>query len=507
MKKITLSAKDIRQIKASGISPAGVKKQLASYRQGPHYLQLNRPCAIDDGIVSLAPKQRKKLIDLYEANAGRYKLIKFVPASGAASRMFTDWFSASEKGSLGSEELDRKFFRDLKKFPFFPIISANKNGAELLGKKDIKGLLKFILGKDGLNYGNLPKALIPFHLYPEGRLCTALEEHLLESAGYLTLANGVSHLHFTLPAEHRQDITKYLEKIARLHEKSYWKKYSITSSVQSVSTNTIAVDENNLPLRNAAGELVFRPGGHGALIANLNNLDADFIFVRNIDNITPELLSKNNTPFRKMLGGMAFKVQQENFAILRQLEDEEPDASALNKIIAYCSQTLSIVFPPGFASLTKKKKVQKLFSLFNRPLRICGVVKNDGEPGGGPFWVEEEDRTQTLQIVESGHVDKSNPAQPAIWAQAGYFNPVDMVCCIRDYRGGKFILDDYIDKKACLITTKNEKGAKFKALEMPGLWNGSMADWNTIFVELPLIVFNPVKTVYDLLRPEHRTTT
>ncbi len=506
MKKIVYSPKDIRQMKATGIDPAGVEKQLASYRRGPSYLKLNRPCAVKDGIVSLAPAQRKKLIDLYESSAGLYKLIKFVPASGAASRMFTDWFSAIEKGSPGSGERDRNFFRDLKKFPFFPLIAENKTGEELLKKKDSEGLLKFILGADGLNYGNLPKALIPFHRYPEGKLRNALEEHLLEAAGYIAGKNGVSHLHFTLSAEHRPDIMKYVKKVMAQHEGVGRGKYKVTFSVQSVSTNTIAVEETNLPLRDARGELVFRPGGHGTLLTNLNNLDADFIFVRNIDNITPELLAQKNTPCRKMLGGLAMKIQKENFAFLRHLEAGDPDASEIDKIIAYCSQTLQIVFPQGFVTQTKKKKVQRLFSVLNRPLRICGVVKNDGEPGGGPFWVEEKDGTQTLQIVESAHLDKSNPEQSAIWARAQYFNPVDMVCCIKDYQGDKFILDNYVDKKACLITTKNEKGVKFKALEMPGLWNGSMACWNTIFVELPLIVFNPVKTVYDLLRPEHRVT-
>ncbi len=506
MKKSILSAKDIRQIKASGISPDGVEEQLAFYRRGSHYLKLHRPCAVKDGIVAIAPAQRKKLIDLYENQSGLYKIIKFVPASGAASRMFTDWFSASEKCGFGFRDLDRKFFRDLKQFPFFPLIAENKTGSQLLQKKDIKRLLKYILTDEGLNYGNLPKALIPFHRYPEGKLRNALEEHLLEAAGYITGTNGVSHLHFTLAPEHKQDITKYLKKVMAKHESVCRRKYKVTFSVQSVSTNTIAVDETNQPLRDAKGELIFRPGGHGTLLGNLNNLDADFIFVRNIDNITPELLFEKNTPFRKMLGSLAMEIQKENFAFLCCLEAGEPGSSEIDKIAAHCSQTLNIFFPEGFARQTKKRKVQTLFSLLNRPLRICGMVKNDGEPGGGPFWVEEKDGTQTLQIVEGAHVDKRNPEQSAIWAQARYFNPVDMVCCIKDYQGDKFILDNYVNKNAYLITTKNEKGIHFKALEAPGLWNGGMAYWNTIFVELPLKVFNPVKTVYDLLRPEHRVT-
>ena len=506
MKESILSANDIRQIKALGISPAGVEEQLADYRLGSNYLKLNRPCAVKDGIVSIATAQRKKLIDLYESESGKYKLIKFVPASGAASRMFTDWFSASEKGSFGSAELDHKFFRDLEKFPFSPLIAENKTGAKLLGKKDIKSLLKFILGEDGLNYGNLPKALIPFHRYPSGKICTALEEHLKEAAGYILGSGGVSHLHFTISEEQQQNITKDLKKVIAKYEVISRKKYKVTLSVQSVATNTIAVDETNLPLRDAKGELVFRPGGHGTLLCNLNNLDADLIFVKNIDNVAPELLSKKNLPFKKMLGGLALKISQENFTFLRILEAGAPDSSELDKMVKHCSQTLNIDFPQSFAKQTKKKRIQTVFSLLNRPLRICGMVKNDGEPGGGPFWVEENSGTQTLQIVEKGHVDERNSEQLAIWARAQYFNPVDMVCCITDYQGDKFILNNYVNKNAYLITTKNEKGIKFKALEMPGLWNGGMAYWNTIFVELPLKVFNPVKTVYDLLRPEHRTT-
>ena len=506
MKKSIFSPKDIRQFKSLGISPASVEKQLAIYRQGSRYLKLNRPCAVKDGIVSITPAQKKKLIDLYESESGRYKLIKFVPASGAASRMFADWFSTAEKGTFGSKELDRKFFRDLKRLPFFSLIVENKTGKELLNKKDIKGFLGFILGEGGLNYGNLPKALIPFHRYPEGNLRTALEEHLLEAAGYVAGTNGACRLHFTISTEHKQAISKYLRKLIAKHEDIFRGKYNVTLSHQSVSTNTIAADENNLPLRNAKGELVFRPGGHGALLDNLNNLDADYIFIKNIDNIVPELLSEENISFKKMLGGLAIKISQENFAYLRSLETGDVNFPGIDNIVKHCSQTLSIVFPQGFARQTKKKKIQTLFSLLNRPLRICGMVKNDGEPGGGPFWVAENDGRKTLQIVEGGHVDKKNPEQSTIWSQAKYFNPVDMVCCIKNYRGEKFILDNYVDKKAYLITTKNEKGIKFKALEMPGLWNGGMACWNTVFVELPLRVFNPVKTVYDLIRPEHLTT-
>lgn len=503
MKKRIFSAQEIRQIKALGIVPAQVEQQLSFFRQGPGYLRLNRPCAIRDGIIAFTPGQQRKLIDLYESELGFYNVIKFVPASGAASRMFADWFSALEKEGFGSGKMERKFFQDIRRLPFFPLIAEGKTGKKLLQKKNINDLLRYILGADGLNYGNLPKALIPFHSYPQG-LRTALEEHILEAPAYIASAKNICHLHFTLSAEHRREIARFLKRIIGGREKVGLIK--CTLSVQAASTNTIAVDENNMPLRNARGELVFRAGGHGTLLRNLNDLDADLIFVRNIDNITPEKLSAQNLPYRKMLGGLALKVQKENFVLLHYLDEGNPDPSVLDGIVEYCTRTLNIVFPPGFARQSKKKKIQTLFSFLNRPLRICGMVRNDGEPGGGPFWVEEKDGTQTMQIVESAQVDKTNPGQAAIWEQAGYFNPVDMVCCIKDYQGDKFILDNYVNKNAYLITNKNEKGMKFKALEVPGLWNGGMAYWNTVFVELPLKVFNPVKTVYDLLRPEHRTT-
>jgi len=273
--------------------------------------------------------------------------------------------------------------------------------------------------------------------------------------------------------------------------------------VQLPSTSMPAVDENNLMLRDAEGNLIFRPGGHGALLKNLQNLDADFIFIKNIDNIVPEKLLKKILSYKKMLGGLALQLQQEIFAVLRRLEDEKIGAEQINEIKKYCSQKLNKVFPGNFSGKTLKRQKKIISSLLNRPLRVCAVVKNEGEPGGAPFWVEERDGSKTLQIVESGHVNKNDRKQMAIWSAAKYFNPVDMVCCTKNYKGKKFDLDKYVNEDAYLITAKNEKGRSFKALELPGLWNGGMAYWNTVFVELPIIVFNPVKTVNDLLRPEH----
>jgi hypothetical protein len=390
----------------------------------------------------------------------------------------------------------------LKKYPFYSLIKKNKLASEFIRQKNIKSLLDYILSAKGLNFGSLPKALIPFHFYRSGEARTALEEHLFEAAQYVRGAGDVCHLHFTISQEHKNDVAEKYRTVKSDYENLCRIKYKISSSIQSPSTNMLAVDENNLPLRSASGNLVFRPGGHGALLTNLQKLDADFIFIKNIDNSVPEKLLRKILPYKKMLGGLALRIQQEIFTLLRLVENDEIDFWQIEAIKKYCSQ-INIVFPRSISRQSLKIQKQIIFDSLNRPLRVCAMVRNEGEPGGAPFWVEERDGSQTLQIVESGHVDKSSPKQMAVWSAAQYFNPVDMVCCTKNYQEEKFILDSYVNPNAYLITRKNEKGRSLKALESPGLWNGGMAYWNTVFVELPIIVFNPVKTVNDLLRPEH----
>lgn len=502
VKKLLFSEKDLRQINKSGLTPGDVEKQLATYRHGYNYLKLNRPCAINDGILSIKKAAMDELIKLYDREAGKFKLLKFVPASGAASRMFAEWFSALEDGGFDTPALNPSFLRNVKKYPFYSLIKQNKSASEFIEQKNIKSLLDYILSSKGLNFGWLPKALIPFHLYSAGEARTALEEHLFEAAQYICGAGDVCHMHFTISQEHKKDIAEKIKAVKSEYENLCRVKYKISLSVQSSSTNMLAVDENNLPLRDTSGNLIFRPGGHGALLTNLQNLDADFIFIKNIDNIVPEKLLKKILPYKKMLGGLALRIQQEIFALLRLMENDEIDSWQIEEIKNYCSR-INIIFPRSMSRQSLKQQKQIIFSSLNRPLRVCAIVKNEGEPGGAPFWVEERDGSQTLQIVESGHVDKNNPKQMAVWSAAQYFNPVDLVCCTKNYRGKKFNLDRYVNPGAYLITMKNEKGRSLKALESPGLWNGGMAYWNTVFVELPIIVFNPVKTVNDLLRTEH----
>jgi len=502
-KETTFTSQDLKQIKALGLTRRDVEKQLAVYDKGPGYLKLNRPCTPGDGILSVGAVQRKKLIGQYEAKASDYKLLKFVPASGAASRMFAQWFSAAEKGSFGDGLSDRLFYQDLKKMPFASLLEKDRTAGQYLKQKNISGVLNHILNEEGLHYGWLPKALIHFHAYPGGEIRTALEEHLVEAAGYISDRRGRCRLHVTLSEEHIKKVTAKIREIKRKYEDRFQVQIKVEHSVQLPSTNIIAVNEDLSPFRDSSGHLVFRPGGHGALLQNLGSLDADFIFVKNIDNIVPDNYLKKILPYKKMLGGVALEIQKNIFAMLSDLDESGVTAEKIASSAAFCRETLNIVFASDFEKMTVAQQKKKVISLLDRPLRICGMVRNEGEPGGGPFWIEEKDGTQSLQIVESAHVNLKDAGQQAVWQGAQYFNPVDLVCCIKDYRGRKFDLNKFVDTDAYLISSKTDKGRKLLAQELPGLWNGSMAYWNTIFVELPIEVFNPVKTVYDLLRPQH----
>jgi len=297
MKELNLfTQNDFRRIKKLGLTPRDVEKQMESYRHGSNYMNLNRPCTINDGILSIQKAKMDELIKLYEREAAKFRLLKFVPASGAASRMFAEWFSALEKDGFDSPALNQSFLRNLKKYPFYFLIKQNKRASEFIEQKNVKSILDYILSANGLNFGWLPKALIPFHLYSAGEARTALEEHLFEAVQYVRGAGDVCHLHFTISQEHKKDVAKKIKTVKSTYEKLCRIKYKISSSVQSPSTNMLAVDENNLPLRDETGNLIFRPGGHGSLLKNLQNLDADFIFIKNIDNIAPEkLLKKKNS--------------------------------------------------------------------------------------------------------------------------------------------------------------------------------------------------------------------
>lgn len=497
-----LSEKDIQQIENRGLSLTAVKKQLAFFSRGVKSFEMVRPCTIDDGIFSFSSRQRNDLISFYEHNSQNYKLMKFVPASGAASRMFSEWYVAREKGSFGSKKLDKLFLNNLKIMPFFCLIEEAKNKRKIVESR-IDSVLNYILSSDGLNYGQKPKALIPFHYYRPGDMRTPMDEHICEAAYYIRDVHNHCHIHFTVAAGYKHEAVEYLKHVISKYEKLYGLKYNIQFSLQSSSTNTPAVDSNNMPLRDKAGKIIFRPGGHGALLNNLNELDGDFIFIRNIDNIAPEQAWPKIIPYRKMIGGLAMQVQEEIFAAIRQLKSTKANASVIQDIISFCSKKLNVAVPRNITRQSLEHKRRYLLSQLNKPLRICAMVRNEGEPGGGPFWILENDGTMSLQIVEKGHVNEKDKEQSKIWSQSNFFNPVDMVCAIKNYQGRKFNLFNYVNKNAYLIAQKTEKGRTIKALEVPGLWNGSMAYWNTIFVHVPLNVFHPVKMIEDLLRPGH----
>ncbi|MBP7230870.1 MAG: DUF4301 family protein [Syntrophaceae bacterium] len=494
---------DMKQIKAMGLSKRDLEKQMEVFSRGPNYWRLIRPCMPGDGVLSVSSNQRKTLVGQFEAKAGKYRLLKFVPASGAASRMFAGWFAAASQGSFGSDKSDKTFFRHLKKMPFASLIEKDQTAGLDAKKEKLSDLLNFILTSDGHNFGNLPKALILFHCYPDGEIRTALEEHLVEAGAYLGDCRNTCRLHFTLSEEHVEKVMERMKNVQAKYEKMFQVRMDISYSIQSPATRMIAIDEQGFPLRDGEGRLVFRPGGHGALLRNLSALDADFVFVKNIDNIVRQDFLDKLLPYKKMLGGLAIQIRETVFSMLQNLESGQISDSVLSGYEDYCRQVFHMAFPAGDDRLSLPQQRKKLFILLNRPLRICAVVKNQGEPGGGPFWVEEKDGGRTLQIVEHAHVDPLDAEQQNIWKRAAYFNPVDMVCCLRNYQGDKFDLKKYVHRDVYLLSSKTEKGRKILCQELPGLWNGGMAYWNTVFVEMPLAVFNPVKTVDDLLRIRH----
>jgi len=505
------SVEDIRQIEAEGLSVERVLEQIALFEAGTVPVSLNRPCTVGDGIITIDEKDLSEMTASYEESMQEGRVVKFVPASGAASRMFRDWYKYFETGGIDSEENQRIFADNLQKYAFLSDLNLliDRHGESLerfMEAGKYGDILAFILTTKGLNYGSLPKALLKFHSYPH-EIRTALEEHLVEGILYAQDANRVCRIHFTVSEEHKESVSGFISGIKKKYESHYGVTLEVTLSTQQSSTNTISVDMDNRPLRDASGRLAFRPGGHGALLNNLNEIDGDIIFLKNIDNVVPDRLKSTIVYYKKALGGCLVRVQKEIFNYLQLLVSERIDDDVMKEISSFCSRKLHIILPAWFQKLPLPEKCTFLFEKLNRPIRVCGMVKNEGEPGGGPFWIDNSNGTGTLslQIIEESQVDTASDEQKAVWAGATHFNPVDLVCGVRDYRYQKFNLQDFVNKNTFYISKKSEKGRELKALELPGLWNGSMAYWNTIFVEVPIDTFNPVKTVDDLLRPQHFT--
>jgi hypothetical protein len=503
------SAEDLRRISAHGLEAEAVERQLAFFRRGVPPVRLNRPCLVGNGIVEITETQRQDLLAAHEEARRTRRFVKFVPASGAASRMFRMWYRCLDTGGFADQEERAAFSPDLKRYAFFPdlqavIASEGLDVERLIESRKETVVLDYILRERGLNYGRLPKALLKFHPYPEGNR-TALEEHLVETALYARDSGNISRLHVTVSDEHEVAVREFLTGVIPHYESLLGTTFEVGISTQDRATHTLAVDPRNNPFRTSAGELVFRPGGHGSLLKNLNLIDGDIIFLKNIDNIVPDRLKAETVLWKKILAGYLIRLQDRIFAALRRLEDEGIAEEALDRICEFTGKEVNIDVPPGFRDLHPSERRSILLKRLNRPLRVCGMVKNEGEPGGGPFWVDDPDGKggTSLQIVESQQIDGEDPRQSGIWSSATHFNPVDIVCGVRDFKGRKFDLSAFVDTDTATIVRKSEKGRELCALEWPGLWNGSMAFWNTVFIEVPLTTFNPVKTVEDLLRPEH----
>jgi hypothetical protein len=500
---------DRQSIAAQGLTIEEVDRQLSLFRRGVPSVRLNRPCVAGDGIVVIPESERPSLLATYEEARRTHRLVKFVPASGAASRMFREWYRCLAAGGFADEEARMALAGDLKRYAFFPdlratIATRGQDLESLIGKGENAAILKSVLTEEGLNYGCLPKALLKFHTYSEGSR-TALEEHLVEAALYARDAENVSRVHFTVSREHESAVRTLLSRVIRDYESRLDTVFAVGISSQDPETDTIAVDPENRLFRDDRRKLVFRPGGHGSLLRNLNLLDEDIIFLKNIDNTVPDRLKTETSLWKKLLAGSLIRLQQEIFASVRILAGGGGTEEESERMRDFAEKRVNIGFPTDFRELSLFERQSFLFRKLNRPLRVCGMVKNEGEPGGSPFWVEDADGRGgvSLQIIEESQIDRNDPKQRAVWLSATHFNPVDLVCGVRDFHGRKFDLAAFIDPATAAVTRKSEKGRELLALERPGLWNGSMAFWNTVFVEVPLATFNPVKTVTDLLRPQH----
>lgn len=498
-----LSEKDLKQIAQRGITEKQIETQLKEFETGFPFLKLEAAAAVGNGIVAPSESERKQYVKAWEEyKAAGNRIVKFVPASGAASRMFKNMFAFVDADySVPTNDFEKKYFNEIEKFAFYEALDAvcQKNEGKgikaLMAEGNYKAVAANMLKSEGLNYGQLPKGMLLFHQYPEGAR-TPMEEHLVEGALYAA-SNGEAHVHFTVSHDHLKFFKAKVAEKADGFAKKYGIKYDITFSEQKPSTDTVAANPDNTPFRETDGSLLFRPGGHGALIENLNEIEADVIFIKNIDNVVPDRLKPETVEWKQVIAGVLVSLQKQAFEYLKVLDGNPTDAQ-IAEIAQFVEENL--------CTNPKNQKVDAAYlrKKLNRPMRVCGVVKNVGEPGGGPFLTYNQDGTVSLQILESSQIDTNNAEYMKMFTQGTHFNPVDLVCAVKDYQGKPFNLPDFVDKTTGFISSKSKGGKELKALELPGLWNGAMSDWSTIFVEVPLGTFNPVKTVNDLLREQHQ---
>lgn len=505
-----LSQQDLKQIAAKGMNEKQIESQLNEFKTGFPFLKLEAAASVERGIVVTDEASRavyKKAWEDYKA-AGK-KVTKFVPASGAASRMFKDMFAFVDAAYDKPETaFEKKYFESIHNFAFYDALDAackkneGKSIDELISAGNYKAVAANMLKPSGLNYGQLPKGLLFFHKYGDGPR-TPMEEHLVEGALYAS-SNGEANIHFTVSHEHMPLFKQMVEQKIGYYSKVFEVKYNVSFSEQKPSTDTIAANPDNTPFRNTDGSLLFRPGGHGALIENLNEIDSDVIFIKNIDNVVPDRLKKDTVTYKQVIAGVLVTMQKRAFDYLRLLDTGSYSHAQLEEMIRFVQHELCCR-KADIKHLEDAELVIYLRKKLNRPMRVCGVVKNVGEPGGGPFLTYNQDGTVSLQILESSQIDKNNKQYVEMFEKGTHFNPVDLVCAVKDYKGQRFNLPDFVDKSTGFISNKSKNGKELKALELPGLWNGAMSDWNTIFVEVPLSTFNPVKTVNDLLRDQHQS--
>ena len=505
-----LTQQDKDFLAKKGISEEKLNAQLNSFKTGFPFLKLAGAASPGKGItVPTASEQNDYLAAWNEYLNGTGKVLKFVPASGAASRMFKDLFEFLDGDSdKPANDFIKKFFDNIEKFAFYAELdeackeNEGKGIAELVAAGNYKAVIANLLGDKGLSYGKLPKGLLKFHSYKEGNR-TPLEEHLVEGALYAGGKDGKVNVHFTVSPEHRPLFESLVADKAIEYSKKFNVAYSVSFSEQKSSTDTVAATPDNEPFRTEDGKILFRPGGHGALIENLNDLDADIIFIKNIDNVVPDRLKDETVTYKKLIAGVLVSKQKKAFEYIKLLDSGKYTHEQLEEIIRFLRDELSCR-NPELKVLEDSELAIYLRSKLNRPMRVCGMVKNVGEPGGGPFLAYNPDGTISLQILESSQIDKNNAEYLAMFNGGTHFNPVDLVCAVKDYKGNKFDLTKYVDPQTGFISSKSKNGKELKALELPGLWNGAMSDWNTIFVEVSLGTFNPVKTVNDLLRDQHQ---
>ena len=514
------STRDLRQMSKMGIKPEEATRQVALFRDPPPFTRVLRPCRPGDGILSISVAMHGTLLEHFDAAARRGRIAKFVPASGAATRMFKDLlaFQTDSDTAEGTEPSGavKTFFDDLHRFAFHEDLAAAL-GADGIGLEEAvrngehRLVLSYLLEKPGLGYADLPKGLLSFHRYPEGPR-TPFEEHLVEAAAISCSEDGMCLLHFTVSPEHQDGFERLLDRVRPALEERFDCRFEVTFSTQRHSTDTLAVDPQNRPFRQEDGSLLFRPGGHGSLIDNLRDLGRegwDIVLLKNIDNVVPNGRKPIVHLWKRLLGGCLLSVRERAFTHLDRLEaldgvQGKKAEAVLGEAGDFVETELCRPLPSGFAEADPRERKRFLMEVLDRPIRVCGVVRNQGEPGGGPFWVESPSGGISPQIVEASQIDPKDPEQQAVLKSSTHFNPVDVACGLRDRHGLPYDLHRFVDPATVFISEKSHEGRPLKALERPGLWNGAMAGWNTVFVEVPDATFAPVKTVLDLLRPEHQ---